>query len=205
MSESSQGLVGTLARMNAMALASSTAAMASLALFGVTVLVMALGDGSPYHLSLFVQFIPGYEVTLSGALLGGLWAGTLSFASTAPVAFFYYRSLLSKISNSETAPSGESLQHSVARLKKREFALAVGLLLGTALFIATGVLIVTHVPGKPLGPHLKLIGHFLPGYQITWGGGALGFVYLTVFGGGVAFCIAAFYNRLVQASESLRD
>ena len=201
MADRSPNVVNTLARMNAISLGVSCSLLAAVALGGATLVLVLQGGRPSYHLGLLVQFFPGYSVTGGGALIGALWAGAVAFASSTPVAWLYYRNLLTKLPEGSATPRPESLQRAVARLKKREFAMAIGLLAGTAMFIATILLILNHEPGKPLGPHLKLLGHFLPGFKITWVGSALGFVYLTALGGAAALFVAGFYNRIVGANE----
>ncbi len=205
MVEHSPSVTNVLARMNALWLGASCSIFMALALGTATLVLVLQGSESSYHLNLLVQFFPGYSVTAGGAVVGALWAAAVTFVSTTPVAWLYYRNLLSKLPDDEVGaePSDTTgtLQDAVLRLKKREFAMAIGLLAGTAMFVATTLLIINHDPGKPLGPHLKLLGHFLPGYKITWTGSVLGFVYLSVLGGGAALFVAAFYNRLVEASE----
>lgn len=201
MADRSPDVANTLARMNAISLGVSCSLLAGVALGGATLVLVLQGGRPSYHLSLLVQFFPGYSVTGGGALVGALWASAVAFASSTPVAWLYYRNLLTKLPEDPSPARPESLQRAVMRLKKREFAMAIGLLAGTAMFIATILLILNHQPGKPLGPHLKLLGHFLPGYKITWAGSVLGFAYLSVLGGASALFVAAFYNRLVAASE----
>jgi hypothetical protein len=201
MADRDLNMANTLARMNAVSLGYSCALLAGAALGGATLLLVLQGSESSYHLGLLAQFFPGYTVTLEGAFVGALWAAGVAFLSVTPVASLYYRNLLSKQSTDSASTTGAHLGQEVARLKKREFGMAVGLLAGTAMFVATALLIINQGEGKPLGPHLKLFGLFLPGYKITWAGSALGFIYLSALGGAAALFVAGFYNRLVGANE----
>ena len=201
MADQSPNVVRSLARMNAISLGLSCALLAGAALGGATLWLVLQGNGSSYHLSLLVHFFPGYSITGVGAVVGALWAGAVAFFSTTPVAMLYYLKLLSRQPANSAPSKGQRLNEEVARLKKREFAMAIGLLAGTAMFIATALLIVNHVPGKPLGPHLKLFGLILPGYKVTWVGSALGFIYLSILAGAAALFVAWVYNRRVEANE----
>lgn len=201
MADREPNMANALARMNAISLGLSCALLAGASLGGATLVLVLQGNEPSYHLGLLAHFFPGYTVTLEGVFVGALWAAGVAFFSTTPVALLYYRNLLSKQSIDSVSTTGTHLQQEVARLKKREFAMAIGLLAGAAMFIATALLIVNQVEGKPLGPHLKLFGLFLPGYKITWVGSALGFIYLTALGGVAALFVAGFYNRLVGANE----
>jgi hypothetical protein len=201
MADREPNMANALARMNAISLGLSCALLAGASLGGATLVLVLQGNEPSYHLGLLAQFFPGYTVTLEGVFVGALWAAGVAFFSTTPVALLYYRNLLSKQSSGSASSTDQHLGQDIARLKKREFAMAVGLLAGAAMFIATALLIVNQDAGKPLGPHLKLFGLFLPGYKITWAGSALGFIYLTASGGAAALFVAGFYNRLVGANE----
>jgi hypothetical protein len=73
----------------------------------------------------------------------------------------------------------------------------MGLLLGLGLFIATNVLVLKG--GEVVGPHLGLIGVYLPGYRVSFVGSLIGFVYLFVIGYGLGRLIGAVYNAVARA------
>lgn len=83
------------------------------------------------------------------------------------------------------------------RLNGHAWGFAVGLLLGLGLFVATALLILKG--GSTVGPHLALIGHFLPGYRVTWPGAFVGFGYLFVIGYLIGRTIGAVYNSLARS------
>lgn len=89
----------------------------------------------------------------------------------------------------------EELQ-TLLRLNARAWGIAVGLLLGLALFLATVLLLLKG--GATVGPHLALIGAFLPGYRVTWAGAFIGFVYLFVIGYAIGRIIGTIYNALAR-------
>ena len=82
------------------------------------------------------------------------------------------------------------------KLNARAWGIAVGLLFGFGIFLATIVLVMKG--GKTVGPHLALIGEYLPGYRVTWAGAFIGFVYLFVIGYGVGRIIGGVYNALAR-------
>jgi hypothetical protein len=90
----------------------------------------------------------------------------------------------------------KQLQHALLRLNARAWGVAFGLVLGLGLFVATNVLVLRG--GEVVGPHLSLLGVFLPGYRVTFLGSLLGFVYLFVIGYGLGRLIGEVYNRLVR-------
>jgi hypothetical protein len=87
--------------------------------------------------------------------------------------------------------------NTLLKLNARAWGIAVGMLFGTGLFIATVFLVVKG--GQTVGAHLSLIGEYLPGYSVTWGGAFIGFVYLFVIGYAVGRLIGGVYNALVRS------
>jgi len=89
------------------------------------------------------------------------------------------------------------LRAAVLRLNARAWGVAVGLLLGTGLFLATNFLVLKG--GPVVGPHLGLLGVYLPGYRVTFVGSLVGFAYLFVIGYLLGRLIGTVYNVLVDA------
>ena len=98
-----------------------------------------------------------------------------------------------------TAPDQE-LARAVARLNARAWGIAIGLLLGLGLFIATIVLVIKGGPNP--GPHLILLRIYFPGYRITVLGAVIGFVYAFVIGYALGRLIGTVYNRLVAPGRT---
>lgn len=89
--------------------------------------------------------------------------------------------------------------NTLLKLNARAWGIAIGLLLGIGLFLATAVLVLKG--GENVGAHLSLLSSYLPGYSVTWGGAFIGFVYLFVIGYAIGRLIGGVYNALVR-SES---
>jgi len=87
------------------------------------------------------------------------------------------------------------LKRAIQRLNERAWGVAIGLLSGLGLFIATNVLVIRG--GEEVGPHLALIGNFFPGYRVTFLGSIIGFVYCFVLGYVLGRIIGMVYNKLV--------
>ena len=90
-----------------------------------------------------------------------------------------------------------ALQRAMLRLNGRAWGIAVGLLLGLGLFVATNILVLKG--GPEVGPHLGLLGIYLPGYRVTFLGSLIGFIYLFVIGYAIGRLIGMVYNRMVGA------
>jgi hypothetical protein len=68
----------------------------------------------------------------------------------------------------------------LVRATARAWALATGLLLGLGLFLATIVLVLRG--GPHVGTHLGRLSQVFPGYEVSFRGSLLGFVYAFVVG-----------------------
>ena len=97
------------------------------------------------------------------------------------------------------AEKRDEVKTTLLRLNSRAWGIAVGLLFGSALFLGTIVLAIRG--GVLVGPHLGLLGVFLPGYRVTIGGAFIGFAYAFIIGYAVGGLIGLVYNSLAR-SES---
>jgi hypothetical protein len=94
-----------------------------------------------------------------------------------------------------TGPTDLELRGAIARLNARAWGLAMGLLFGGGLFLATNILVLKG--GPQVGPHLGLLGVYFPGYRVTFLGSLIGFVYAFVLGYALGRLVGTLYNRLV--------
>ena len=90
----------------------------------------------------------------------------------------------------------EAYRSTLLRLNSRAWGIAVGLVFGLALFVATIVLLMKG--GEQVGIHLALLGKLLPGYRVTVGGAFIGFAYLFVIGYAIGRVIGSVYNALAR-------
>ena len=87
------------------------------------------------------------------------------------------------------------VEKTLMRMHEQGWGIALGLLMGLGLFVATNVLVVRG--GEVVGPHLGLLSLFFPGYRVTFLGSLVGFVYAFVVGYGFGRTVSVIYNRLV--------
>jgi hypothetical protein len=83
-----------------------------------------------------------------------------------------------------------------ARLDAVALGLAVGIVCGLGLFLATVALLLKG--GPVVGPNLGLLGHYLIGYRVTWAGALVGLVEATVFGYVIGCVCAWLHNTLIS-------
>jgi len=100
-----------------------------------------------------------------------------------------------RASGSLTPDEERALEQALVRVNEHAWGIALGLLGGLGLFLATTLLVLRG--GEVVGPHLSLLGIYLPGYRVTWGGAFIGLAYGLALGYVTGLIIGAIYNRLV--------
>ena len=90
----------------------------------------------------------------------------------------------------------ETYSATLLRLNARAWGIAVGLVFGLGLFLATMVLLMRG--GPEVGAHLRLLGKLLPGYSVTVSGAFIGLIYAFVIGYAVGRIIGSVYNALAR-------
>ena len=88
------------------------------------------------------------------------------------------------------------MREALLRLDARVWGITVGLIAGLVLFVATNVLVLRG--GDVVGPHLGLLGVYLPGYRVTFVGSLIGFVYAFVIGYALGRLIGTVYNAVAD-------
>jgi len=80
----------------------------------------------------------------------------------------------------------------VLRLNPMITGLTFGFISGTALMLATVVLLLKG--GSVIGPHLALLNQVFIGFRVTWVGSVIGFAYAGATGLAAGYCGAVLYN-----------
>lgn len=88
----------------------------------------------------------------------------------------------------------QDLNAAILLLNGRAWGIALGLLLGGGLLVAT--LFLVFKGGPNVGQHLSLLSVFFPGYSVSVVGGMIGFVYAFVLGYALGRLVGIVYNRL---------
>jgi|KBSSwiStaDraftv2_1062776.scaffolds.fasta_scaffold05032_6 hypothetical protein len=96
----------------------------------------------------------------------------------------------------KSSDESQELRNTLARLNARAWGIAVGLLLGGGLFLATIFLVARG--GINVGQHLILLRAYFPGYSVSIVGSFIGFVYGFVLGYAIGRIVGMVYNRLVS-------
>jgi len=93
------------------------------------------------------------------------------------------------------------LEATLTRFNAKVFGVTCGLLGATGLFLATMILLVRG--GRESGPHrigehLRLLGHFFPGYDVTWGRLLLALPYGFLAGFLAGWVVSRVYNWVAR-------
>ncbi|MGH7554594.1 MAG: hypothetical protein ACREMQ_16450 [Longimicrobiales bacterium] len=93
-------------------------------------------------------------------------------------------------------PGDVTVQRTVQRLNARAWGIAMGLVLGLGLLIATNVLVIRGGPN--VGAHLRLLSVYFPGYSVTFVGSLIGFVWAFVLGYALGRVIGTVYDKMIE-------
>lgn len=84
---------------------------------------------------------------------------------------------------------------SLAKLDAKALGVAIGLLFGLIIFFATNILL--YKGGDVVGPNLALMRHFFVGYEISFAGSVVGFIYGLMAGFVIGWLTAVVRNFLL--------
>lgn len=107
---------------------------------------------------------------------------------------------MEKISTSTDSKVGTSVADALivntfARLDAFALGVSLGVLLGSTIFFATNLLVLKG--GDVVGPNLALLNQYFLGYEVTFWGSLIGFVYGLMSGFIVGFLIAVMRNTVM--------
>jgi hypothetical protein len=87
----------------------------------------------------------------------------------------YHEEVRSAVPDVDEETVTEEIVRIFAKLDRWAFGAALGIVMGSVLFVAT--LILALKGGDVVGPHLALLAQYFPGYRVSVGGSLLGLVY----------------------------
>jgi hypothetical protein len=92
-------------------------------------------------------------------------------------------------------PLPTSVRAALAPLHRSAFGAAVGCVTGGVVLLLTAF----HVLAQPAGGlRLGLLGQFFPGYDVTWPGAAIGFVWASFAGFAGGWLVAFLHNTFAK-------
>ncbi|MBV6497737.1 MAG: hypothetical protein DCC44_10665 [Acidobacteria bacterium] len=93
-------------------------------------------------------------------------------------------------------PVDRIIVESLAKLDGVALGISLGLIFGLIIFAATNILIFKG--GEVVGPNLSLLEQYFIGYEVTFSGSIVGFVYGVLVGFIVGWLIATLRNFVVS-------
>ncbi len=91
------------------------------------------------------------------------------------------------------------LTTTVSQLDAKKLGLALGIILGLIIFVATNWLVIKG--GKEVGIHLRLLSQFFIGYKVSFLGSIVGLIYGFVAGTIFGVLIGWIYNKLLCSTK----
>lgn len=95
----------------------------------------------------------------------------------------------------------DALGQVFAKYDPAALGLSVGVVAGALVFLATAVLLLKG--GDPIGPNLSLLGNYLLGYEVSWGGAVLGLVEAGLGGFGFGYLLGWMINGVINRERQL--
>ncbi len=171
-------LLRAAVKLNTLLLAGVFACVGGLSLFVMTYLSLHRGLPQPGHyLNLLGVFLPGYNVSHSGAWVGLFWGALLGGLLAALFYRIYARSIVSQIHN--YLGKGDSLNDLLSitlRFDGNYLGLALGSMVAAGLIVTTNWLVFRGTAHESI--HAVLLAQYLPGYSVSVLGSIIGAVEL---------------------------
>ncbi len=149
-------------------------------------------------LNLLGIFLPGYEVSRTGAWIGLLWGTILGAVSGAIIYRIYARSIYDQVNEYLNSPTikDSDLEGVTLRFGGHSLGLALGSLFALALFVTTSWLVIRGTAGQSY--HANLLSNYLPGYSVSFLGSIIGSAVLFAFVYVLCQILSVVYNSIVS-------
>jgi hypothetical protein len=175
-------------RLNTLLLAAVFGVVSGLAMFVMTYLSLYRGLPKPgQFLNLLGVFLPGYQVSHTGAWIGMFWGALIGALLAAMFYRIYARSIDSQVRDYlHSGSRKDDLMGVTLRFDGNYLGLALGTILAGGLFVTTSWLVLRGTADQSV--HAVLLSHYLPGYNVSIAGGLIGALEL--------FCVAYMLSQL---------
>ena len=169
-----QGLISSVVRLNVVISAVGAGLLLGLALFLASFVSVAVSNRPGLYLNLLAVFMPGYSASISGAWIGLLWGFVYGAVFGGIVAWLYGRTLGAELVTMVVwdASAVRRLRPPVLRISGYALGLALGLVAGFQLFLATTWLVVRGTANESV--HAQLLSNYVPHYTVSVRGGLIG-------------------------------
>ncbi len=199
MNNAEHTLLGSLVRLNMAIMGAIAGLFGGAALWLATVvLLLRGGEQVGKHLSLLSVFLPGYEVTWTGAWIGLFWGALAGAISGALLYWSYARSLREKLAQRVVDASQPAVfEAPVFLISGVALGSALGLLGALQLFLTTNWLVLRGT--AHLSTNAALLANYLPGYTVSFTGSLIGGIQLFAVIFVAALVFSATYNLIARS------
>lgn len=167
-------------------------------LFFATLLSLNRGLPNPGHyMNLLGVFMPGYEVSPTGAWIGLLWGGLLGALCGGVLYRVYARNLPLHVKNFMMQDkSGDESYSLVVPIGGSSLGLALGTVVAGGLIVTTNWLVFRGTADESV--HAQLLENYLPGYSISFPGSLIGAIQMFLFVYVCCLLWSWIYNRIIS-------
>ena len=179
--EVDERLLRTVIRFNTLLTGIVMGFLGGAGLFFMTLLSLNRGLPNPGHyMNLLGVFMPGYQVSPTGAWIGLLWGSVTGAICGAVLYRLYARNLRLHVKNFLLRDSsGGEPYHPIVPIGGSSLGLAIGTVVAGSLIVTTNWLVFRGTAEESV--HARLLDNFLPGYSISFPGSLIGAAQLFVF------------------------
>ena len=179
--ELDERLLRTVIRFNTLLTGAVMGVLGGSGLFFATLLSLHRGLPNPgTYLNLLGVFMPGYEVSPTGAWIGLLWGGVTGAICGAVLYRLYARNLRSHVETFLLRDnSDDTSSHLIVPIGGSSLGIAFGALVAGSLIVTTNWLVLRGTAEGSI--HSRLLVNFLPGYSVSFLGSLIGAAQLFVF------------------------
>lgn len=192
-------LLAAAIRLNTLLLAAVFGCFSGLAMFTVTYMSMYRGLPQPGHyLNLLGVFLPGYNVSHSGAWIGMFWGAVIGALLAAMFYRIYARSIPSQVQ--ECIRHGhrkDDLLDVTLRFDGNYLGIALGSIVSIGLFVTTSWLVFRGTADESM--HAFLLAQYLPGYSVSIPGALIGALEIFIIVYVLSLLFGWIYNRVSVA------
>lgn len=191
-------LLRRVIRFNLLAIAITMGFITGLILWLATaVLLLKGGESVGLHLGLLGVFLPGYEVTWSGAWVGLFWGFVAGAASGAVLYWTYAKGLRKGVAaHLVERPASEGLRPPVLLMSGPALGIGLGALVALQLLLTTNWLVVRGTAAY--STNAALLGEYLPGYSVSALGSLIGAAQVFALAFAASMFIAWVYNAIAR-------
>lgn len=164
---------------------------------GTVILLLRGGPDVGAHLSLLSVFFPGYRVTWAGAWIGLFWGFAAGALSGTVLYWSYARTLRARFAGQvRELPASSAFAPATLLISGNALGTSLGALMALQLLLTTGSLVMRGT--APYSQNAALLGHYLPGYTVSFWGSIVGAVQLFAVAFIASHVLAGIYNLVAR-------